>query len=311
MSRRKTHEEYVEEVFATNSNIEILGEYINSHVKILHKCKVCSCEWDAFPINILNGSGCPTCANVKRSQIQALTQAEYIDRLLCVNSSVEFIGDYKNLNTKSLHRCCMCGNEWMAYPTNVLKGKGCKKCSDKKNADNLRKTNDYYVSQVASLNNNIVVLGTYIGARTPILHRCITCGHEWETSPDSILRGHGCPMCSNSKGEKAIKEYLSSRLIDFRQQYIFDNCKNKKSLRFDFYIPSMNACIEYDGIQHFEPVDYFGGTDKFLIRQQNDTIKNDYCLSHGIVLIRIKYDQDIDSVLDNFFNNTKLIEEAV
>ena len=309
--KRKTHDEYVAEVFVKTSDIEVLGEYINSHVKILHRCKVCGCEWYALPTNVLNGSRCPICANVKRSQVQALTQKEYVDRLLDVNSGVEFIGRYTNLNTKSLHRCRMCGNEWMAYPNNILKGKGCKKCFDKKNADHRRKTNDYYARQVASLNNNIIALGTYISARTPILHRCAICGYEWDITPDNILRGHGCPMCSYSNGEKAIQEYLRSRLIDFRRQYIFDDCKNKKSLRFDFYIPDTNTCIEYDGIQHFEPVEYFGGVEAFIIRQRNDAIKNDYCLSHGIILLRIKYDQDINSVLNNFFNNTKLIEEAV
>lgn len=309
--KKKTHEEYVKQIAVVNPNIDVVGTYINSRTKVIYQCKVCDYTWEAFPDNIVQGHGCPMCANAKRAQAHVFTLSDYINKLLLVNPDIEFIGDYKNSCTKALHRCKLCGNEWMAYPNNVLKGKGCKKCFDKKNADNLKKSHDVYVGQVNNINDNIVVLGEYVNSRMPILHKCKICGYEWDISPDNVLRGHGCPKCIESRGEKLIEEYLMKHLINFERQYTFSDCRNKKPLPFDFYIPGRNLCIEYDGIQHFEPVKHFGGVDKFKQRQYNDNIKTSYCLLHNIDLLRIKYNQNVDDELDNFFNNTRLIEEAI
>ena len=60
--------------------------------------------------------------------------------------------------------------------------------------------------------------------------------------------------------------------------------------------------IEYDGEQHFRPIEYFGGQKKFELQQKHDTIKNEYCKNNGIPLLRIpyfKYD-NIEEELNNF-----------
>lgn len=46
--------------------------------------------------------------------------------------------------------------------------------------------------------------------------------------------------------------------VNFIPQYPFDGCVYKGQLYFDFYLPDFNACIEYDGIHHFESVDFAG-----------------------------------------------------
>lgn len=96
-------------------------------------------------------------------------------------------------------------------------------------------------------------------------------------------------ILNKSKGETIIKSELISKNIEFLQQYSFSKCKSKKKLRFDFYLPKYNACIEYDGIQHHKPIDYFGGKDSYLKQLDNDNIKNRFCEENGIVLIRIPY----------------------
>ena len=67
---------------------------------------------------------------------------------------------------------------------------------------------------------------------------------------------------------------------------------------FDFYVPSINLLIEFDGKQHYEPLSFFGGIEAFEKLKTNDKIKNDYCEDNYINLIRIKYDEDnIESIL--------------
>ena len=68
---------------------------------------------------------------------------------------------------------------------------------------------------------------------------------------------------------------------------------------FDFYLSDLNICIEYDGIQHFKPIDYFGGDTAFILLQTNDQIKNEYCIENNIKLIRIRYDENIEEKLSN------------
>ena len=60
-------------------------------------------------------------------------------------------------------------------------------------------------------------------------------------------------------------------------------------LPFDFYLPNHNICIEYDGIQHTQCSDFFGGVESFKKIIKNDTIKNRFCYDNNITLIRINH----------------------
>ena len=89
---------------------------------------------------------------------------------------------------------------------------------------------------------------------------------------------------------------------------VCDKCK--KELPFDFYLPDYNVCIEYDGIQHFEPVDFGGKGQEWACQQfeslkLRDDIKNAYCAANNIPLCRIKYTQNIKTTLDVFLKNFK------
>lgn len=104
-----------------------------------------------------------------------------------------------------------------------------------------------------------------------------------------------------SYGEKKIKKFLIEKKIAFSQQKKFDECFNINKLLFDFYLPNINTCIEFDGRQHFEIIEYFGGENGYLNRKRNDIIKNDFCEKNGIRLIRISY-EDIN-IIDEILNN--------
>ena len=51
---------------------------------------------------------------------------------------------------------------------------------------------------------------------------------------------------------------------------MFNDCKRKNKLRFDFYLPKYNVLIEYDGMQHFKPIIFFGGIKKFNVNKEID-----------------------------------------
>ncbi|MCK5867489.1 MAG: hypothetical protein KAG14_03745 [Mycoplasmataceae bacterium] len=103
------------------------------------------------------------------------------------------------------------------------------------------------------------------------------------------MRGASCPICKESIGEKKIALELKKHKICFKREHRFPDCKNIQTLPFDFYIPSSNICIEYDGVQHFKPISFFGGKIAFEKRKINDNIKTDYCEKNNLKLIRVPY----------------------
>ena len=147
---------------------------------------------------------------------------------------------------------------------------------------------------------NIEILGEYVNNKTKIKVRCKKDGYEWEATPKHLLNEVGCPKCNESKGEKRIGKYLDNRNIKYKPQYRFDNCRSKNELPFDFYIPSLNIAIEYDGMQHFEIIKHFGGLDGFIDTKIRDTVKTIYCKENNIKLIRIPYTEydNIEKILE-------------
>ena len=124
---------------------------------------------------------------------------------------------------------------------------------------------------------------------------------EFNQTPNKHLNGRGCPKCRYSKGEKKIYSILVKKDIKFETQKKFIDCKYKRFLKFDFYIPHINTCIEFDGEQHTRPINYWGGEKEFKKTQKRDQIKNEYCEKNNIKLYRIKYNENIEKILNFLF----------
>ena len=297
---KKETEQYIDELEQINPNVEVLDVYINAKTPIKHRCKIDGHEWYIAPTNTLNGEGCPICRNNMLQIGFSKNTQQYKEELFQINQAIEVIGEYINAKTPILHRCLIDNHEWLLQPGNALQGQGCPKC-----ANNIKRTKDDYILLLQDKKLDIEVIGEYINARTPILHYCKKHNVYWNASPSTILYGGGCPRCRESKGEKMIAEWLDNHNILFIPQYKFNDCKDVKSLPFDFYLPQYNICIEYDGGQHFKPVDWAGKgrehAEKCLKTiQLHDSIKNNYCKSNNIHLIRIPYFKDVNEELQKF-----------
>ena len=69
-----------------------------------------------------------------------------------------------------------------------------------------RKTHEQFVKELQETNPLIEVLGTYQTALTQIQVRCSLCGKIWETKPNSLLSGNGCPECGKKKIGDALRK---------------------------------------------------------------------------------------------------------
>ena len=169
----------------------------------------------------------------------------------------------------------------------------------------VRKTTEQFIKEANEVHDNKYSYKktNYIKNQIKVIIECPIHG-EFEQNPLSHIQGCGCPNCNESKGEKEIVKYLDKNEISYYRQHKFKDCKNIFQLPFDFYLPKYRTAIEFDGKQHYQPVDHFGGLESYNRLKINDKIKNDYCEDNYINLIRIRYNQ-IDDINNILYENLK------
>jgi len=218
--------------------------------------------------------------------------------------------------------CNICGCVTRKPPTDILKN-GCYICkNDMEREPKYSSLQDcknniikWATNKIKNVDNSIefidVFFKNYYGNRKEflLLCKCRIDGHEWVAAPSNVLNGkHKCSVCNETSGEKAIRSILENQNINFKYQYAFKDLRNKRKLRFDFAVlkndNAVDFLIEYQGKQHFEPVDFFGGEEIFQYQQHNDFLKREYCKYNNIELIEINYIEfkNMDNILNKHIN---------
>lgn len=119
------------------------------------------------------------------------------------------------------------------------------------------------------------------------------CNNIYKVTPHKFVNyGRRCPKCGSSKGETETERVLKELNINYETQYIFDDLLSNlgNPLRFDFAIfdndDNLSFLIEYDGEFHYKQL--YNEHD-LKGQQERDELKNEYCKSHNIDLLRIPY----------------------
>jgi DNA-directed RNA polymerase subunit RPC12/RpoP len=284
LGRRLTEEEFDLKLSVEYPDIKRVGVYINSKTAIEFSCKKCGRIWNKKPKEIK-----------KINCSCGLKESVYIDKIS--KMGLILLDNYYSMRSNLKHRCLSCDLEFITTPKSILNSKfGCTNCSGK------RFTIEKYKSL---LPKNIKFLeDEYSGTKNKYKHFCLDCKTEFISKPNYIIHmGTNCPNCSKSKGERIIDDFLKSRGVCYKSQYVVDILDKK--LRFDFYIELISTFIEYDGVQHFEPVDIFCGIDYFNRLKINDQLKDDWCNKSGFKLIRITYYYNVMEYLDFIWKELK------
>ena len=140
---------------------------------------------------------------------------------------------------------------------------------------------------------------------------------EWKTDVKSRNKGSNCPYLTIYKGEEYIKQYLQKNNIVFIPQQKFPDLigTGGGQLSYDFSIPSKKygfVLIEYNGIQHYESSEFFGGEEKFKKQKEHDRLKKEYAKKHGYKLIIVKYTYDTyEDVAEYLEKELKKSDESV
>lgn len=130
---------------------------------------------------------------------------------------------------------------------------------------------------------------------------------EWQATIYSRNKGVGCPYLITYKGEEYIKQYLQKNNIVFNAQQKFSNLLGAGGgqLSYDFAMSDKKygyILIEYNGLQHYESCEFFGGEEQFKKQKEHDKRKRDYAKKHGYKLITVKYTYDTYESVEEYLD---------
>lgn len=273
-----------------------ITKYEGSKSKVSIICKKHG-VFEQLAYNHLLGKGCNMC---KPKFGKKLTKSEFIDRSNKIhNFEYDYSLVYYTNNRVKVKIICKKHGIFEQEPRNHLSGMNCSVCQGNK-----KLSKEDFVERCSILFNNKYdySLSEINGTKSKTKIICPKHG-IFEQVVDSHLRGHGCSSCNDSKGEKIISWFLDKNNIEYEKQKMFDDCRDIRRLKFDFFIPTINTCIEFDGKHHFETIEF--GQKKLEDTIKKDKIKDIFCLQNKIKLIRISYEQNIIEELEKLLNNQK------
>lgn len=222
-----------------------------------------------------------------------------------IHKNVYILGEYKNAHTPIKYICLVCGNIFDMSPNSLKSGHACPKCSAKRVAQK-NKLSKYDIEYRVKKNNPNILI-TKFGDDVECL--CLIHKKYFNLKIKTLLANDGgCPYCNRSSGENAILLWLVENKIDYTREKTFDNLHHRRPLRFDFYLPKLNICIEFQGEQHYYPVKFSKNQnpyEKLLYTQKCDKLKRDYCKRNNITLIEIPYweKDNIPNILNKLNKN--------
>jgi hypothetical protein len=289
------------EVFGRLKVLEITPERRNRQV--VWKCE-CECGNIAYVVGQALRTGHTKscgCLNYERKDADSLKGQIFGKLTVLERSTFSF-------NNKAYWTCkCECGRTLDVCGTD-LRNKNIDSC------ENCQDDHHYYFNDLTDIRFGLLTAIKSVGRDKSGHHmwecQC-DCGGMATVSSIALISGNtsscGC-LRNHSVGEAIINRWLLSMNCKFRRQITFEDCLSPKGakLKYDFGIydnhQNLLGLIEYDGIQHSRPIDFFGGEDAFNYLQECDIIKCNYATQHNIPLLRINYSNKdkISSILDKW-----------
>ena len=283
---KKTDADFKKEIYnLVGDDYTFLDSYINARTTLRVKHEKCNNIYEVQPYAFLQGKRCPYCfGNPKKTDADFKKEAFGL-----VGDEYTFLDAYDNAYTKIRVKHNECGNIYEVKPNNFLNGSRCPYCSAGTN-----KTDAKFKQEVYDLvGSEYTFLDPYVNNCTKLRVKHNKCGNTYEVRPtDFISHSTRCPYCNSPKGELIISRILDALNINYAVQKKFENLKDTQPLSYDFFIPSQSILIEYQGVQHYQPVDHFGGKSKFKIQQKHDKMKASYAKIHNYKLIAVPYTED-------------------
>jgi len=274
--------------------------YKNKRIKVKIICHTHG-EFEQFPSHHLEGRGCRQCAFQSRrnSTESFISKAKSIHGDKYDYSQVSYINARKKITI-----ICPVHGKFIQKPAKHLSGSGCNDCGYVISSFKITKTTEEFIQDAKKIHGDKYDYSqiNYINGRTKVKIICKIHGIFLQVPNDHLISKAQCPSCK-WKNMSEVGVILKNTFINWKiipNKKIWNTFLDYNSRRFcDFWLEkdNINVMVEYDGQQHFRPV-RFGGMSlkkakKQLVRQKLiDNLDEKFCKHNGIMLHRIKYDQD-------------------
>lgn len=296
MAKQMTREKFLEKCIKTHGLKYDYSKtvYSGSHKNIIVICPIHG-EFQQDATVHKSGGGCQKCSNC-----YSKTQEEFINECNKIhNNKYDYsLVDYKNTKTKIKIICPIDnhGTFEQSASHHIHKKQGCPKCKLITIKEKLTITLNEFITRSNKVHKNkynySITKFVKLNANVEIICPVKDHGIFIQRANHHIM-GAGCPLCSMSRSEKAIKHFLEQNKIEFEMQKTFDTCKNpntNRKLKFDFYLTDINVLIEYDGMLHYKARRDMPKTAEHVKNTKyKDIIKNDWCERNNVKLFRIPY----------------------
>lgn len=290
--KKRLSYEYIYNYFKEYSCELLSKKYVNNRTPLEYICQCGTHDFITFN-DFMIGRRCKNCKYNKKENNYKTKSFSEIKEYIESRGYTLLSNEYINCKIPLLIQCPNKHNPYLVTWNNFYNNKRCPECAKEKRANAKRLdfngVKDFIINQGYRVLSN-----TYKNNFTKLILQCPK-GHIFKKPYNKFKQGQRCPICYESNGEQIIRNYLVTYNIKFKTQYKFKNLVSDCGvlLRFDFAIFDKNnnliCLIEYQGQQHYEPVEYFGGKEQFQIQQEHDRRKRNYCINNNIKLLEIPY----------------------
>ena len=280
-----TTEQFIEKVRQVHGDVYDYSEveYVNAKTPVKIICKKHG-PWYPIPGNFTNGAGCYSC----QTKIIVDT-AEFIERAKATHGDLYDYSESNYIDSRTkVTIICKKHGKFDQVTSEHIRGRGCKECGVDSVSVLNKLTTQEFIEKAKAVHGDLYdyseVEYTYAVVNIKII--CKKHGVFYQR-PTAHLNGRGCQVCSASKGETAIAKILTKHNFEFLREYIVP--KTVYKFRYDFYVPSLNLLIEFHGVQHYEPVEYFGGQEGLENTKLRDAMKKTLANVCGYGFFEIGY----------------------
>lgn len=294
MPKKLTSKEFIEKA------IQVHGDkygykrvkYKNIDTKVAIICKVHKLIFFQTPYSHLIGKGCKKCSDKATGDRFRYSKEKAIAKARAIHGDKYGYGDvdYVNSKTKSKIWCAIHKEYFYQSFSRHMAGAGCKKCANLLIGNNIRSSKEEFIAKARKIHGDKYDYDEFI-YRSAIEKGNIKCRiHNiiFKQSPNKHLQYNGCPICKSSKGEFTIANMLTKNNINFIQEYKLPELSDY-NFRYDFYLPDHHLLIEFHGMQHYHPIEFFGGEKALENRKRNDKIKRYLAKKTGYRIIYFNY----------------------
>lgn len=271
--------------------------YFNSKTPVVITC-VNHGDISVNPNNHINNkSGCPLCyGRIKKTSEQFITQVKQLHGDVFTFERTNYVGDGVKVTIT-----CKQHGDFTPTPSNILQGSGCPACALEEASKRNRKDQNLFIEQASKLHFNKYdySLVEYKNSASPIIITCPKHGNFNQLPTVHLDQRCGCPRCTSLRGEMEVQEYLQTLNLRFNQQQMFNECRDKRRLKFDFFLPDHGILIEYNGLQHYRTVPLLKYSKQALLDiKRKDEIKQQFAKEKGLHLIVVPFNANTHTYLD-------------